>query len=187
MKVLRYFKLKKTTQKFQKTNFAPWVSSIEPIYSYQFWKKISASFDTENGIGQIERHKVFDRTDLSKRRIPTTFCTAVAGSTVTETSFLLQSFKRKGLFARSVQRRAMSHASAYVPTRHIADLVAIPDFGTGAEENWGLIGYSAAMVLFDPNKTSDSIKQDVCETVTHELAHQVSGESRVHFPERLLS
>ena len=42
------------------------------------------------------------------------------------------------------------------------------------------------MVLFDSNKTSDSIKQDVCETVTHELAHQVSGESRVHFPERLL-
>ena len=81
----------------------------------------------------------------------------------------------------------MSHTTAYVPTRHIADLVAVPDFGTGAEENWGLIGYSAAMVLFDSNKTSDSIKQDVCETVTHELAHQVSRESRVYFLERLLS
>ena len=43
------------------------------------------------------------------------------------------------------------------------------------------------MVLLDPNKTSDSIKQDVCETVTHELAHQVSGESRVHVSEGLLS
>ena len=41
-------------------------------------------------------------------------------------------------------------------------------------ENWGLIGFSAAMVLFDPKKTSDSLQQVVCQTVTHELAHQVS-------------
>ena len=41
-------------------------------------------------------------------------------------------------------------------------------------ENWGLIGFSAAMVLYDPVKTSDHLQQDVCETVTHELAHQVS-------------
>ncbi len=45
---------------------------------------------------------------------------------------------------------------------------------TGAEENWGLIGFTSSMVLFDPEKTSDNLKQDVCETVTHELAHQVS-------------
>lgn len=54
------------------------------------------------------------------------------------------------------------------------DLVVIPDFMTGAEENWGLIGFTSSMVLFDPEKTSDNLKQDVCETVTHELAHQVS-------------
>lgn len=41
-------------------------------------------------------------------------------------------------------------------------------------ENWGLIGFSAAMVLYDPVKTSDHLQQAVCETVTHELAHQVS-------------
>jgi len=56
----------------------------------------------------------------------------------------------------------------------IQDLVAIPDFGTGAEENWGLIGFSAASVLYDPGKTSDSLQQGICETVVHELAHQVS-------------
>ena len=55
----------------------------------------------------------------------------------------------------------------------MTDLVAIPDFGTGAMENWGLIGFSSAMVLYDPMKTSDKLKQVVCETVTHELAHQV--------------
>ena len=41
-------------------------------------------------------------------------------------------------------------------------------------ENWGLIGFTSSYLLFDPEKTSDSLKQDVCETVTHELAHQVS-------------
>jgi len=58
----------------------------------------------------------------------------------------------------------------------IQDLVAIPDFGTGAEENWGLIGFSVASVLYDPGKTSDSLQQGICETVVHELAHQVSGK-----------
>ena len=48
---------------------------------------------------------------------------------------------------------------------------------TGAEENWGLIGFSSSMVLFDPEKTSDNLKQDVCETVTHELAHQVGQKA----------
>ena len=56
----------------------------------------------------------------------------------------------------------------------ISDLVAIPDFSAGAMENWGLIGFASPMLLFDPEKTSDNLKQDVCETVTHELAHQVS-------------
>ena len=56
----------------------------------------------------------------------------------------------------------------------IPDLVAIPDYITGAEENWGLIGFTSPMILFDPEKTSDDLHQAVCVTVTHELAHQVS-------------
>ena len=59
----------------------------------------------------------------------------------------------------------------------ISDLVVIPDFSTGAMENWGLIGFTSPLLLFDSEKTSDSLKQDVCETVTHELAHQVSQGS----------
>ena len=62
----------------------------------------------------------------------------------------------------------------YYSSCSISDLVAIPDFLTGAMENWGLIGFTSSYLLFDPEKTSDSLKQDVCETVTHELAHQVS-------------
>ncbi|PFX22359.1 Glutamyl aminopeptidase [Stylophora pistillata] len=55
------------------------------------------------------------------------------------------------------------------------DLVVIPDYSTGAEENWGLIGFTSSMLLFDRSKTSDELQQSVCETVTHELAHQWFG------------
>lgn len=65
----------------------------------------------------------------------------------------------------------------HFPFFFILDLVVIPDFMTGAEENWGLIGFTSSMVLFDPEKTSDNLKQSVCETVTHELAHQVSQKA----------
>lgn len=64
-------------------------------------------------------------------------------------------------------------------TYDFSDLVAVPGFGTGAVENWGMIEFSAPKILFDPNTTSDAFQQEVCMTVTHELSHQVWGESQV--------
>ena len=55
------------------------------------------------------------------------------------------------------------------------DLIAIPDFSSGAMENWGLITYRMTSILYDPNKSSSSNKQWVAVVVSHELAHQVSG------------
>ena len=54
-----------------------------------------------------------------------------------------------------------------------ADLIAIPDFATGAMENWGLITFRLTSILFDANKSSPSNKQWVAVVVAHELAHQV--------------
>ena len=54
-----------------------------------------------------------------------------------------------------------------------ADLVAIPDFPTGAMENWGLITFRLTSILYDSTKSSDSNKQWVAVVVAHELAHQV--------------
>lgn len=81
-------------------------------------------------------------------------------------------------FALHIAAKTLSHYEEFFRIKFPLpkqDLVAIPDFGTGAMENWGLIGFSAAMVLFDPKKTSDSLQQVVCQTVTHELAHQWFG------------
>ncbi|NXA39983.1 AMPE aminopeptidase, partial [Eudromia elegans] len=55
------------------------------------------------------------------------------------------------------------------------DKIAIPDFGTGAMENWGLITYRETNLLYDPNESASSNKQRVAAVVTHELVHQWFG------------
>ena len=55
------------------------------------------------------------------------------------------------------------------------DLVAIPDFGAGAMENWGLITYRETALLVTPGVSSSSDKQWVTQVIAHELAHQWFG------------
>ena len=54
------------------------------------------------------------------------------------------------------------------------DIIAIPDFASGAMENWGAITYREIALLGDEN-TSVVIKQNIAITVAHELAHQWFG------------
>lgn len=56
-----------------------------------------------------------------------------------------------------------------------ADHVALPDFSSGAMENWGLITYREIALLADPATTSISNRQYVATVITHELAHQWFG------------
>lgn len=55
------------------------------------------------------------------------------------------------------------------------DEIAIPDFGTGAMENWGLITYRETNLLYDPEESASSNKQRVATVVAHELVHQWFG------------
>lgn len=52
-------------------------------------------------------------------------------------------------------------------------MIAIPDFGLGAMENWGLITYRETAMLFFPGISSERYRQRVATVITHELAHQV--------------
>ena len=54
------------------------------------------------------------------------------------------------------------------------DLIGIPDFGAGAMENWGLITFRPEL-LYCNDKSKLSNKQEVCNTICHELAHQWFG------------
>lgn len=55
----------------------------------------------------------------------------------------------------------------------ITDLAAIPDFQSGAMENWGLTTYRESGLLYDPEKSSPSDKLGITKVIAHELAHQV--------------
>lgn len=55
------------------------------------------------------------------------------------------------------------------------DNVALPDFGSGAMENWGLVTYREIAMLADPKTTSISSKQYAATVIAHELSHQWFG------------
>ncbi|XP_036454683.1 endoplasmic reticulum aminopeptidase 2 isoform X2 [Colossoma macropomum] len=55
------------------------------------------------------------------------------------------------------------------------DLIAIPDFQSGAMENWGLTTYRETSLLYDPDVSSTSDKLWVTMVIGHELAHQWFG------------
>ncbi|KAJ4458095.1 putative Aminopeptidase M1-D [Paratrimastix pyriformis] len=55
------------------------------------------------------------------------------------------------------------------------DLVAIPDFGMGAMENWGLVTFREVYLLVDPAMCSQAALRGVATVVVHELVHQWFG------------
>ncbi len=55
------------------------------------------------------------------------------------------------------------------------DMIALPDFASGAMENWSCITYREQCMLVDPKNTSLPTKQYVAMVVAHELAHQWFG------------
>ena len=55
------------------------------------------------------------------------------------------------------------------------DMIAIPDFVSGAMEHWGLITYRETNLLYDQLESSSANQQRVATVVSHELAHQWFG------------
>ena len=55
------------------------------------------------------------------------------------------------------------------------DMIAIPDFVSGAMEHWGLITYRETNLLYDDRESSSANQQRVATVVSHELAHQWFG------------
>uniref|UniRef100_A0A8C2CFD2 Aminopeptidase n=1 Tax=Cyprinus carpio TaxID=7962 RepID=A0A8C2CFD2_CYPCA len=56
-----------------------------------------------------------------------------------------------------------------------SDQIALPDFNSGAMENWGLVAYRETALLYDPQTSANGNKQRVVTVVSHELAHMWFG------------
>lgn len=55
------------------------------------------------------------------------------------------------------------------------DMIAIPDFVSGAMEHWGLVTFRETALLYDSTISATSNKQRVAQVVAHELAHMWFG------------
>jgi aminopeptidase N len=55
------------------------------------------------------------------------------------------------------------------------DLIGLPDFSSGAMENWGLITFRESVLYVDPKSSSIETKQYVAMVVCHEIAHMWFG------------
>lgn len=57
---------------------------------------------------------------------------------------------------------------------HLAlDLLAVPEFMAGAMEDWGLVSFRSAYIVYDEKLSTIEQKRQVTLVIAHELAHQV--------------
>lgn len=81
-------------------------------------------------------------------------------------------------FALDMSVRLIDYFDEYFDTPYPlpkCDHVALPDFSSGAMENWGLITYREVALLANPKTTSISSKQYIATVIAHELSHQWFG------------
>ena len=56
------------------------------------------------------------------------------------------------------------------------DLIAVPGGFPGAMENWGGITFTSDVLLFDPSIQPESAKNEIFQTIAHEMSHQWFGD-----------
>uniref|UniRef100_A0A8C5M7X5 Aminopeptidase N n=1 Tax=Leptobrachium leishanense TaxID=445787 RepID=A0A8C5M7X5_9ANUR len=130
-----------------------------------------------NAISKSEDEQTWTETAFAKTVKMPTYLVA----------FIISQFKAIGdpgnstTVGVSYLKHGVLHIYIYITIRfsesyfYPADQVAIPDFGAGAMENWGLVLYRETALLYDNQVSSISNKERVAEVVAHELAHQWFG------------
>ncbi|KAK7788600.1 hypothetical protein R5R35_008941 [Gryllus longicercus] len=122
----------------------------------------------------------------------------VESDLVGQVSTLGSSQRKSAITSRDVQFRVWSRRAAAPHTRYAArfgpralrfledyfalpfplpkqDMVAVPDFGFSAMENWGLITFRESAMLFDANSSTEANKEQVAYVIGHEISHQWFG------------
>ena len=81
-------------------------------------------------------------------------------------------------FALDIATRSIDFYDDYFGVKYPlpkSDHVALPDFSSGAMENWGLITYRESCLLADPELTPESSRRFIATVIAHELSHQWFG------------
>ncbi len=86
--------------------------------------------------------------------------------------------KQLGSFALDVGIRCLDFYNDYFGIPYPLpklDMIAIPDFESGAMENWGAVTYRETALLIDDENSPAANKQNTAYIIAHELAHQWFG------------
>src|SRR3989339_376856 len=86
--------------------------------------------------------------------------------------------KEQAGFALDVAGKVLDFYEDYFDIKYplnTLDMIAIPDFQSGAMENWGAVTYRESALLVDVEHSSASSKQWTALVIAHELAHQWFG------------
>ncbi len=86
--------------------------------------------------------------------------------------------KHQAQFALDCAVETLSYFTKYFDIPYpmpVLDMIAIPDFASGAMENWGIVTYRESALLVDPDNSSAATRQWVALVVAHELSHQWFG------------
>ncbi len=84
-----------------------------------------------------------------------------------------------GRFAREIGTFSLSFFSRYYGTRYPGaklDLIAVPDFASGAMENLGAITFRETALLVDERTASRTELERIADVVSHENAHMWFGD-----------
>ncbi len=97
---------------------------------------------------------------------------------VTIRVFTTSGKKHLAEFSLQVAKRSLEFLNGYFKIPYplpVLDLIAIPDFSAGAMENWGAVTFRESALLLDEQNTAFANKQQIAETIAHELVHQWFG------------
>ncbi|XP_052740775.1 membrane alanyl aminopeptidase-like [Bicyclus anynana] len=93
-----------------------------------------------------------------------------------------ESAGRTGDYALEVGEKLLNQMEKFTdfPYYTMADKIdmkqaAIPDFSAGAMENWGLLTYREALILYDAQNVNHFYKQRIANIVSHEITHMWFG------------
>lgn len=100
------------------------------------------------------------------------------GSKIPIRVYTIPGQSNKGEYALETAKQAVDYLSKVFDIDYPLpklDLLAVPQFGANAMENWGLVMFRSTALLYDPEKSSALYKQKVAYVVSHEIAHSWFG------------
>ncbi len=102
---------------------------------------------------------------------------------ITESGIRLRSYatpdkKQMTGFSLEVAEKTLAFFENYFEIKYPLkklDLLALPDFSSGAMENWGLITFRETALLINDGSNNIDAKQQIALVISHEISHQWFG------------